>query len=112
MQLYALFVVAVILAGRLPGFPGSSAPIPEGYAGGGGLAGPAAGAPVLGLKPRTALGLLSLASVLCCVPMAAMPQGHLVAFCSDVGIPLTQGSMMLSLLLALRLCSAVSPGAL
>jgi len=36
---------------------------------------------------------------LCCVPMA-MPQGHLVAFCSDVGIPLTQGSAMLSLLLA------------
>jgi MFS family permease len=30
----------------------------------------------------------------------AMPQGHLVAFCSDVGIPVTRGSAMLSLLLA------------
>jgi MFS family permease len=29
----------------------------------------------------------------------AMPQGHLVAFCSDVGIPLVQGSTMLSVLL-------------
>ena len=25
------------------------------------------------------------AAVLCCIPMA-MPQGHLVAFCSDLGI--------------------------
>jgi uncharacterized radical SAM superfamily Fe-S cluster-containing enzyme len=25
------------------------------------------------------------AGVLCCIPMA-MPQGHLVAFCSDLGI--------------------------
>ena len=60
---------------------------------------PAVGTPVLGMRPRTALALLSLASFLCCVPMA-MPQGHLVAFCSDVGIPLTHGSAMLSVLLA------------
>jgi len=30
----------------------------------------------------------------------AMPQGHLVAFCSDLGIPVTRGSAMLSVLLA------------
>jgi MFS family permease len=95
MQVYALFAVAVILPvaflvfRRVPGVARAA----------GAPAEPAAGAPVLGLKPRTALGLLSLASFLCCVPMA-MPQGHLVAFCSDVGIPLTQGSAMLSLLLA------------
>ncbi|HEV2098549.1 MAG TPA: MFS transporter, partial [Stellaceae bacterium] len=65
----------------------------------GGPAEPAVGAPVLGMRPRTALGLLSLASFFCCVPMA-MPQGHLVAFCSDVGIPLSRGSAMLSVLLA------------
>jgi MFS family permease len=95
MQLYALFAVVAILpvAFLVLGSP------PKTGAGGGGLAEPARGAPVLGLKPRTALGLLCLASFLCCVPMA-MPQGHLVAFCSDVGIPLTQGSAMLSLLLA------------
>jgi MFS family permease len=95
MQVYALFAVAVILPvaflvfRRVPGVARAA----------GAPAEPAEGAPVLGLKPRTALGLLSLASFLCCVPMA-MPQGHLVAFCSDVGIPLTQGSAMLSLLLA------------
>jgi len=56
-------------------------------------------ATVLGVQPRTALGLLCAASFMCCVPMA-MPQGHLVAFCSDVGIPVTHGSTMLSVLLA------------
>ncbi|HEY3912554.1 MAG TPA: MFS transporter [Stellaceae bacterium] len=61
--------------------------------------GPAVGASVLGLKSRTALGLIAAASFFCCVPMA-MPQGHLVAYCGDVGIPLTTGSAMLSLLLA------------
>jgi predicted MFS family arabinose efflux permease len=35
----------------------------------------------------------------------AMPQGHLVAYCSDVGIPVTHGAAMLSLLLA---CAFVS----
>ena len=96
MQLYALFAVVAILP---VAFLVLGSPPKTGAAGGGGLAEPARGAPVLGLKPRTALGLLCLASFLCCVPMA-MPQGHLVAFCSDVGIPLTQGSAMLSLLLA------------
>ncbi len=96
MQLYALFAVVVILpvAVLVLGRP----PQAE-TAAGGSLAEPVAGTSVLGLKPRTALGLMCLASFLCCVPMA-MPQGHLVAFCSDVGIPLTRGSAMLSLLLA------------
>jgi len=43
--------------------------------------------------------LLCAAGFLCCVPMA-MPQSHLVAFCSDVGIPITRGAAMLSALLA------------
>src|SRR5579884_1002461 len=64
-----------------------------------GFADPRAGAPVLGLRPNVALGCLCVAGFLCCVPMA-MPQGHLVAFCSDVGIPPTQGAAMLSVLLA------------
>jgi MFS family permease len=53
---------------------------------------------VLGLKPNLALALLSAASFLCCVPMA-MPQGHLIAFCSDLGIAPSTGAAMLSLLL-------------
>ena len=58
-----------------------------------------AGAAVLGLRSRTAFAFLFLASFLCCVPMA-MPPGLLVAFCSDLGIPVTRGSAMLSVLLA------------
>ena len=58
-----------------------------------------ASARVLGLRPNVALLLLGCAGFCCCVPMA-MPQGHLVAFCGDLGIPAEQGAAMLSLLLA------------
>ena len=60
--------------------------------------GPRVGDTVLGLRPNVALLLLAIAGFCCCVPMA-MPQGHLVAFCSDVGIAPTQGAAMLSVLL-------------
>ena len=59
---------------------------------------------VLGLRPRAVLMALCAAGFCCCVPMA-MPQGHLVAFCSDVGIPTSQGAAMLSVLLG---CAFVS----
>jgi MFS family permease len=54
---------------------------------------------VLGLSPNLVLALLSIAGFCCCVPMA-LPQSHLVAFCSDVGIPAAQGAAMLSVLQA------------
>ena len=53
---------------------------------------------VLGLQPWVVQSFLCLAGFLCCVPMA-MPQGHLVAFCSDIGIPAAHGAAMLSVLL-------------
>src|SRR6185312_416082 len=53
---------------------------------------------VLGLSPGVVFGMLAAAAFLCCVPMA-MPQGHIVAFCSDLGIPATQGAAMLSVIL-------------
>jgi MFS family permease len=59
---------------------------------------------VLGLPPNIALLTIGLASFCCCVPMA-MPQGHLVAFCGDLGIPAEQGAVMLSVLLT---CAFVS----
>jgi MFS family permease len=96
MRLYALFAVVVIVPVALLAF--RSLPKFENLRGGE-MPEPTVGAPVLGLRPGTALALLSAASFMCCVPMA-MPQGHLVAFCSDVGIPLTRGSAMLSVLLA------------
>ena len=100
MRLFGLFEVAVVLPAALLVL--RPAPEPS-------LAGPAAGDPragqrVLGLPPNLALGLLALASFCCCVPMA-MPQGHLVAFCGDLGIPATQGAAMLSVLLG---CAFVS----
>lgn len=57
------------------------------------------GGDVLGMRPNAALALVSAAIFLCCIPMA-MPQGHLVAFCSDLGFPPARGAAMLSIMLA------------
>src|SRR6516164_7023148 len=51
-----------------------------------------------GLPPNLVQALLSVAGFLCCVPMA-MPAAHLVAFCTDLGIPAAHGAAMLSVLL-------------
>src|SRR6516165_502092 len=58
----------------------------------------------LGLPANIVQALLCAAAFLCCVPMA-MPSGHLVALCSDLGIPASRGAAMLSRLLA---CAFVS----
>ena len=58
----------------------------------------------LGLPANLVQTLLCAAGFLCCVPMA-MPAGHLVAFCSDLGIPATHGAAMLSVLLGSALVS-------
>src|SRR6266446_7831152 len=58
----------------------------------------------LRLHPNLVQALLCAAAFLCCVPMA-MPAGHLVAFCSDLGIPAARGAAMLSVLLG---CAFVS----
>jgi MFS family permease len=94
MVLYALFEIAVILPAAAIIFR----PPPEPTSAVGSAVGPVSAQRVLGLRPRTALALLCAAGFLCCVPMA-MPQSHLVAFCSDLGIPAAHGAAMLSLLL-------------
>jgi MFS family permease len=66
--------------------------------------GPRPAPPVLGLRPSTALSMLAAAGFCCCVPMA-MPQGHLVALCTDVGISASVGAAMLSMLLGLAFLS-------
>jgi MFS family permease len=53
---------------------------------------------VLGWPPNAVFAMMCGAAVLCCIPMA-MPQGHLVAFCSDLGIKRSMGALMLSVLL-------------
>jgi MFS family permease len=55
---------------------------------------------VLGWHPSVAFGMISLAGFLCCVTMS-MPQQHLVAYCSDLGISATVGAAMLSVLLGM-----------
>jgi MFS family permease len=77
---------------------------PEAMAAGPASAGAGARTTVLGMKPNVALAVLGVAGFCCCVPMA-MPQGHLVAFCGDLGIPTSQGAAMLSVLLG---CAFIS----
>jgi MFS family permease len=66
---------------------------------------------VHGLKPNTMFAMICAAAVLCCIPMA-MPQGHLVAFCSDLGISRAVGAVMLSVLLGTAFLSRQVWGAI
>ncbi|WP_176849512.1 MFS transporter [Belnapia rosea] len=93
---YGLFAAATIL----PLAALVLRPPPAPLAGDVAVTGPARPAQVLGLAPNLALGLLALASFLCCIPMA-MPAAHLVAFCGDLGIGAREGALMLSLLLSM-----------
>jgi MFS family permease len=55
---------------------------------------------VLGWHSNLVFAMLAFAAFLCCVTMS-MPQQHLVAFCSDLGISATVGATMLSVLLGM-----------
>jgi len=63
----------------------------------------------MGLRPGTALLLLSTAGVACCVAMS-MPQVHIVAYCSDLGIGPARGAEMLALMLGLGVVSRLASG--
>ncbi|HJS60980.1 MAG TPA: MFS transporter [Pseudolabrys sp.] len=66
---------------------------------------------VLGWPPNVVFAVMCVAAVLCCIPMA-MPQGHLVAFCSDLGIARSTGALMLSVLLGTAFLSRQIWGAI
>lgn len=66
---------------------------------------------VLGWPPNAVFAMMCAAGVLCCIPMA-MPQGHLVAFCSDLGISRSMGALMLSVLLGTAFLSRQIWGAI
>lgn len=66
---------------------------------------------VLGWPPNLVFVMMCVAAVLCCIPMA-MPQGHLVAFCSDLGIARSTGALMLSVLLGTAFLSRQIWGAI
>ena len=53
---------------------------------------------VMGWPPNLVFALIGAASIFCCIPMA-MPQAHLPALCSDLGILVSHGAAMLSVLL-------------
>lgn len=63
----------------------------------------------LGIAPGPLQALLVLAGFSCCVAMA-MPQVHIVAYCSDLGYGVARGAEMLSLMLGLGIFSRIASG--
>src|ERR1700722_20401910 len=66
---------------------------------------------VLGWPPNAVFAAMCGAAVLCCMAMA-MPQGHLVALCSDLGISRSMSAVMLSVLLGTAFVSRQIWGAI
>ena len=95
MVAYSAVVIAIIL----PLASLCLRPSPEAHIAHALSADPRKGAPVLGMPPNLVLALICIAVFFCCIPMA-VPNGHLVAFCTDLGIAPTHGAAMLSVLLA------------
>jgi MFS family permease len=78
--------------------------------GNGGLASTTSSMP-FGLTPGAAQTLLCVAGVACCVAMA-MPQVHIVSYCTDLGYGAARGAEMLSLMLACGVVSRLVSGAI
>jgi MFS family permease len=93
---YGLFAVAVMVPLALIVLR----PPPEAPHFSGGTADHGAAPKVFGWPPNVVFALLAFASFLCCVTMS-MPQAHLVALCSDLGISAQRGAAMLSLVLGM-----------
>ena len=100
----AMFGLALLMRPRPPAVVMNAAPV----------AGSPIGADTLrpfGLSLGTAQGLLCVAGVACCVAMA-MPQVHIVAYCTDLGFGAARGAQMLSLMLACGIVSRLVSGAI
>lgn len=63
----------------------------------------------LGLHPALLQLLLCVAGVACCVAMA-MPQVHIVAYCTDLGFGAARGAEMLSLMMGAGIVSRLLSG--
>ena len=63
----------------------------------------------LGMSPAALQTLLCIAGVACCVAMA-MPQVHIVAYCSDLGFGPARGAQMLALMLGFGVVSRLASG--
>jgi MFS family permease len=71
----------------------------------------AAGRRIGGMHPNLVQALLCIAGFCCCIPMS-VPQAHLVAFCTDIGISPTTSATMLSIMLASAFLARQAWGAL
>lgn len=71
----------------------------------------AGGRRIGGMRPNVVQALLCVAGFCCCIPMS-VPQAHLVAFCSDLGISPTRSATMLSVMLASAFIARQAWGAL
>ena len=63
----------------------------------------------LGLSPGLLHALLCIAGVACCVAMA-MPQVHIVAYCTDLGFGAARGAQMLAVMLGFGIVSRLVSG--
>jgi MFS family permease len=88
LQAALIIPLAAVFLSRPPEQPGLQ----------GALADAAAGSKVMGWPPNLVFALIAAAVIFCCIPMA-MPQAHLPALCSDLGILASHGAAMLSVLL-------------
>jgi MFS family permease len=94
MLIYGIAQFAVVLPMATLVF--RPAPDLSSAAGGGSAAAPQR--QVSGLSPNVVFAVICAAAILCCIPMA-MPQQHLVAFCTDLGLTRSFGALMLTVLL-------------
>lgn len=88
IQVAVILPVALTVLRRAPEIPAAAAG-----------AGGASTYRIFGWHPNLVFVLLSFAAFMCCITMS-MPQAHLVALCSDLGISPARGAAMLSILLA------------
>src|SRR5262249_25392138 len=63
----------------------------------------------LNLSTNALTGILSIASISCCVAMA-MPQVHIVSYCGDLGYGVARGAEMLSLMMGFGIVSRIGSG--
>lgn len=106
MAAYAVLVVVTILPATLLLKPAPLPVVPQQLP-----AITAEGRRIAGLHPNLVQALICLAGFCCCIPMS-VPQAHLVAFCSDIGISPTRSATMLSVMLASAFIARQAWGAL
>lgn len=102
-------IVQAAQADRGTGAASSGATVLPSQAGQAGQMGQARHLRPLGMSPAALQTLLCIAGVACCVAMA-MPQVHIVAYCSDLGFGAARGAQMLAVMLGFGVISRLASG--